>query len=89
MGRYSRFSGNEEDVMEVFLKEQRITNEMINDENKGLGSYPIVLKDLIRKKMIMKEKGHVKITERGLSAIKQQIRSGEFWVAPLRPKRFR
>ena len=33
----------------------RITNEMINDENRGLGSYPIVLKDLIRKKMIMKE----------------------------------
>ena len=79
---YSRFDGNQEEVMESFLKHKKIDRNEISDD------YPEDIKSLLRKKMIACDKKNCSITERGKGAIKQQIRTGEYWVAPLKPKKF-
>ena len=79
---YSMFSGNQEEVMEAFLKFKKI------DRNEISEAYPEDIKSLIRKKMIACDKKTCSITKRGKSAITQQTRTGEYWVAPLRPKKF-
>jgi len=78
---YSRFSGNQEELMEGFLKYEKV-------KKSDLSGYEDDVKSLIRKKMIACDKKFCSITERGKSAIKQQIKLGEYWVAPLRPKKF-
>ena len=78
---YSRFSGNQEEIMEAFLRYKQV-------KKSELSGYPDDLKSLIRKKMISCKKDICSITERGKSAIVQQKRTGEYWVAPLKPKKF-
>ncbi len=79
---YSRFSGNQEEIMEGFLKHKKV-------KKSELSGYPDDFRSLLRKKMIACGKEKCSITDRGKSAIKQQIRNGEYWVAPLKPKEFR
>lgn len=78
---YSRFSGDQEEIMEGFLHNKKV-------KKSELSGYPDDLKSLLRKKMIACDKKACSITERGKSAIKQQIKTGEYWVAPLKPKKF-
>lgn len=78
---YARFDGNESDVMETFLRHNIVPNDIKRD-------YPYQINALLRKKMIKKHQKRYIITERGKSAITQQIRTGEYWVAPLKPKKF-
>jgi len=79
---YSMFSANQEEVMEAFLKFKKI------DRNEISEAYPDDIKSLIRKKMIACDKKTCTITDRGRSAIKQQTNLGEYWVSPLKPKKF-
>jgi len=79
---YSRFRGNQEEVMEAFLKFKKI------DRNEISEAYPEDIKSLLRKKMIACDKKTCTITDRGRSAIKQQTKLGEYWVSPLKPKPF-
>jgi len=79
---YSRFRGNQEEVMEAFLKFKKI------DRNEISEAYPEDIKSLLRKKMIACDKKNCSITERGKSAITQQIKLGGYWVSPLKPKPF-
>ena len=78
---YSRFSGNQEEIMDGFLKSKKV-------KKSELSGYEDDVKSLIRKKMIACDKKTCSITDRGKSAITQQTRTGEYWVAPLRPKKF-
>ena len=78
---YSRFSGNQEEIMEGFLKYKKV-------KKSELSGYEDDVKSLIRKKMIACDKEACTITDRGRSAINQQIKLGEYWVAPLRPRKF-
>jgi hypothetical protein len=79
---YSRFDGNEEDVMGAMLRFRQIPRgEMMEN-------YPYQMKSLLRKKMIAVNGNFYVITPRGKSAITQQARTGEYWVAPLNPKPF-
>ncbi len=85
---YSHFDGNEQDVMEVFLKQIKL-RENVPIEKESIDSYAEILNSLLRRKMIQKVSGGYAITERGRSAITQQIRSGEYWVSPLKSKPFK
>lgn len=80
---YSRFDKNEEYIMEGMLN-----LKTLKKDSKEVSDYRPMIKSLLRKKMIKSERGHYKITDRGRSAITQQIRSGEYWVSPLKPKKW-
>ena len=77
---YSHFDDNEQDIMRIALKEP-----ILKDIRKD---YPFHIDSLIRKKMLVKDNGFYIITERGKNAITQQLRSGEYWLSPLKPKKF-
>jgi hypothetical protein len=78
---YSRFDGNELDVMEALLKREFALKTEVVD-------YKATIKSLLRKKMIKSISNKYIITERGKSATTQQIRKGEYWVAPLKPTKW-
>ena len=78
---YSRFGGNQEEIMEGFLKSKKV-------KKSELSGYEDDVKSLIRKKMIACDKEVCTITDRGRNAIKQQIKLGEYWVSPLKSKPF-
>jgi hypothetical protein len=77
---YSHFDDDEEIIMTALLREN-----VRRDDVKG---YPLHIKSLLRKKMIMRHSNYYVITDRGRNAIIQQKRSGEYWVSPLHPKKF-
>ena len=74
---YARFSANEEEVMDAFMRYKSIQKKKIR------GDYPHQIKSLLRKKMIKPQGKTYMITERGKNAITQHHRGGEYWVAPL------
>jgi hypothetical protein len=76
---YSRFDGNEMDLMEALLKRKSVLKTEVAD-------YKPSIKSLLRKKMIKSVGNKYVITKRGNSATTQQIKTGEYWVAPLKPK---
>lgn len=76
---YSRFDGNEMDLMEALVKRKSVLKTETID-------YKPSIKSLLRKKMIKSVGKKYVITERGKSATTQQIRTGEYWIAPLKPK---
>jgi hypothetical protein len=78
---YSHFDGNEEDIMESMLKHTKIPKS-------ELSGYKEYTKGLLRKKMIASIGNNYIITDRGSNAIRQQIKTGEYWVAPLHPRKF-
>jgi len=79
---YKKFDGNEEDIMRVMQREKKVKKESLNKD------YPQHIKSLLRKKMIKPIGEFYIITDRGNSAITQQLRDGEYWVSPLKPKPF-
>lgn len=79
---YSKFSVNEEDAMDAFMKEKKILKKLVMEDN------PKMAESLLRRKMIAVDGEYYVITSRGESAITQQLRSGEYWVAPLKSKPF-
>ena len=76
---YSRFDGNQEELMESFEKHKKIRKK-----GETAKAYPHQIKSLLRKKMISSSGGYYVITARGKSAINQQIRKGEYWLSPIR-----
>jgi len=91
---YQRFDGNSEDVMRVFLREKSVPTNEIRDD------YPHQVKSLLSKRMLERcerkkcsfrdrSGGTLRITERGKSAITQQLRNDEYWVSPLRTRAFK
>ncbi len=78
---YSRFDDNEESIMESLLKRKSFLKIDVADYKPSINS-------LLRRKMIKSVGDKYIITERGKSAITQQIRTGEYWVAPLKPKQW-
>jgi hypothetical protein len=78
---YSIFDGNEMDIMEALLKRKYGLKTDVVD-------YKSSIKALLRKKMIKSMSNKYAIIERGKSVTTQQIRTGEYWVAPLKPKQW-
>lgn len=65
---------------------EQVGNQLNLEESKEIKKdYPYQIKSLLRKKMIISMRGRLTITERGESAITQQIRNGEYWVGSLKP----
>ena len=74
---WGRFPKKQEELMESFLKGKTI-------HKKEVSGYPHQIKSLLRKGMIKKHlKNYYKLTNRGKSAISQQIKVDRYWVAPL------
>ncbi len=76
---YSSFNGNEMDIMEGLFKRKSVSKTEVSD-------YKPSIKSLLRKKMIKSVGNKYIISQRGISATTQQIRTGEYWVAPLKQK---
>ncbi len=74
---YGRFTKKEEELMEVFYNHRYLPLSIEKD-------YPHQIKSLRRRWFIKKVKDKYVITRRGESAIIQQIKTGSFWVAPLK-----
>ena len=79
---YKKFDGNEEDIMRVMQREKKVKKDAL------IKDYPQHIKSLLRKKMIKSIGEFYIITDRGNSAITQQLRDGEYWVSPLKPKQW-
>ena len=77
---YSRLDGDEETILEMLLKKP--IDKIIRTD------YPYQVKSLLRKKMIQPKGKTYIITARGKSAVNQQIKLGEYWLSPLKPKKY-
>jgi hypothetical protein len=86
MGSFQRFDGNEEEIMEVFIKQKIDYKTDLGKET--IDGYSGVIKSLLRRKFIQKIGDIYSITDRGRSAITQQIKTGDFYVAPLNIRPF-
>lgn len=76
------FTANEEEVMESFLK-----YGCIPKSDAGVSDYKGIILKLLRNEFIWNNGDRYCITERGKSAITQQIRSGHYWVISLQSYR--